>query len=833
MGWLFVWWFLFTLVGLLTFPLALPTFRYLPDKGYAFSRILGLLFVGYVCWMLGHLSYHEGVLWGVFLVLIGTSAWFLSRTSAAVFHFFKGNFAYVAVVECLFLAAFLSASAYKMRTPEILGTEKPMDLAMVNAIFASPSLPPSDPWFAGAGISYYYFGYFLTATLAKLTGTPTGVAYNLGVVTAWSLAALGAFGVGFALTRRYRFALLSSLSVSLLGNLDFWHRAVQSFRVGDLRIPYYHQSVEAAEKGWGALWAFLSSPLSRSWDYFQASRIVPVPPSDKLINEFPAFSFFLSDLHPHVMAVPFVLLAAGLALNLLKAPLPGWEAFGRRRGWRIFQGVLTAAVFGSLGILNSWDYPTLLVLLALALAFQSAWSGAEGSKEWFRRLAVVGLPLAVGSFLLYLPFYLGFQSQAEGVGLASQRTGLYHFFVLFGLFLVPAVPALISRAAQASVRARGRKAPEPVTLCVVCGTAGAGKRFCGLCGGEIAPSPDGEVQPVPLEPARDWFGALSSAAGRLLTGRAAAACAAGAALLLFLLDLGTLNLATALLSTLLLGLCLAALGARSESKEGVFTLLLAALAFSLVLFCEFFYVKDLFGRGDTPGPLHRMNTVFKFHYQAWLLLSLAAPALLKGLLEARWGDWGRVRRRTLVAALAFVGIGSLAYPLLTWKSRAAASPWRTLDGTVAFRRAFPADAEAVAWIRANVRPKGRKMPVLLEAWGGSYSSHARIATYTGYPTVLGWDFHEAQWRGSWDRPAVRGGDPEDTVLRRRGDVDAAYQTQDLEEARRILKRYGVDYVYVGGLERQKYAASGGLEKFAALGQPVFSQAGAVLYRLNP
>ena len=35
------------------------------------------------------------------------------------------------------------------------------------------------------------------------------------------------------------------------------------------------------------------------------------------IDEFPFFSFLLGDNHPHVLALPFVLLAIGLAFNLL------------------------------------------------------------------------------------------------------------------------------------------------------------------------------------------------------------------------------------------------------------------------------------------------------------------------------------------------------------------------------------------------------------------------------------------------------------------------------------------------------------------------------------
>jgi uncharacterized membrane protein len=157
----------------------------------------------------------------------------------------------------------------------------------------------------------------------------------------------------------------------------------------------------------------------------------------------------------------------------------------------------------------------------------------------------------------------------------------------------------------------------------------------------------------------------------------------------------------------------------------------------------------------------------------------------------------------------------------------------TLDGTDYFSRTYPGDFETVDWIRNNLKPVGNKLPVILEAWGGSYSEYARIATNTGYPTVLGWDFHEAQWRGAWDKAVVRGGDPADTILTRRQDIDTIYSTLDINLAKTLLAKYGVNYVYLGGLEREKYKDHpDGLAKFEQLGTSVNVFGDSVLYKLN-
>jgi len=158
-----------------------------------------------------------------------------------------------------------------------------------------------------------------------------------------------------------------------------------------------------------------------------------------------------------------------------------------------------------------------------------------------------------------------------------------------------------------------------------------------------------------------------------------------------------------------------------------------------------------------------------------------------------------------------------------------------MNGEIYYERTFGTQYNAALWIRQNVRPVAGKIPVILEAWGGSYHQEsAPIATLTGYPTVLGWDFHEAQWRGSWNGAVIRGKDPADTVQRRQADVDAIYTSADLNQTRDLLKKYAVDYVYVGDVERSKYQAHlDSLGKFAQLGPVVWQSGNSFLYKINP
>jgi uncharacterized membrane protein len=157
-----------------------------------------------------------------------------------------------------------------------------------------------------------------------------------------------------------------------------------------------------------------------------------------------------------------------------------------------------------------------------------------------------------------------------------------------------------------------------------------------------------------------------------------------------------------------------------------------------------------------------------------------------------------------------------------------------MDGSAYYERNFSADYQVAQWIKGNVKPVMGKIPVILEAWGGSYhQDFGRIATVTGYPTVLGWDFHEVQWRGSGDKTVIRGQNPDDTIMHRQNDIDTIYNSPDLQLTKDLLKKYSIDYVYVGNGERQKYAANAAnLDKFVQLGAVAFQIGNSILYKVN-
>jgi uncharacterized membrane protein len=190
--------------------------------------------------------------------------------------------------------------------------------------------------------------------------------------------------------------------------------------------------------------------------------------------------------------------------------------------------------------------------------------------------------------------------------------------------------------------------------------------------------------------------------------------------------------------------------------------------------------------------------------------------------------WTLKRLRPLGAGLN-VGFGlllaALALAALVYPVQAIAFVWNdfdssarfapTLDGAAWFQRDYPADFAAVQQMRAGIPGQ----PVIAEAVGGAYTHFARVSAYTGFRSVLGWGNHESQWR------------PSGWPMQTEADVNELFNTTDLGRAKQLLDQYQVDYVFVGQLEREKYA--GGVDKFAQmLGTPVINAMGTLVYKVN-
>jgi YYY domain-containing protein len=796
------WYLAILAAGWLAFPLAARLMAFLPDRGYTLSRPLGLLFWGFLYWLLASLHLVQNDLGGVVLALLLVavlSAAAGGRAGLRELRAWLGQQRNLLIVsEVLFALAFLGWSLVRAVAPEAAGTEKPMELAFINAILHSDSFPPHDPWLSGYAISYYYFGYVMIAMLARITGLSGSVAFNLGGASWFALTALAAFGLVanlLALRKAQRAngpavngshlagGLLAPLFMLLISNLEgflevlharglFW----QQNTAGELSSSFWK---------WLDIQELINPPtLPFQWDpqriggiwWWRASRVLQdydlTGGSREIIDEFPFFSYYLADLHPHVLSMPFVLLAVGLALNLYLRTRAGQDGPAGLAWFRRADLWLAAVVLGGLSFLNTWDFPVYLAL------FAAAYGLARYQQDgWTARLLVevagLGGAVALVGIALYLPFYAGFASQAKGLlpSLVFFTRGV-HFWVMFGALLLPVTAWLLYNLWRWPLRLQWKNG-----LLFAAGVTGGLWLLSSLLG--VALAARGEVLGI--------YGAApgSSLVLESITRRLAQP---GTWLTLFVLMTITWALLTVrrdLLAAVAseaqeMGLVVPDGDAR-PSQAGLhadrFVLLLALLGCGLALFPEFFYLFDQFG--------WRMNTIFKFYFQAWMIWSLAAGYGLAVLYHELRG----IGVMALATGSLLLLVMSLAYPFFGLSQRLSGTDYAnlSLDGAAAIERYNPDEMAAIRWL--SQAPQG----VLAEAVGGSYTGYARVSTFSGQPSVLGWPGHESQWRGGAKEMGSR--EP---------DLELLFRANRWEQALEILQRYQIRYVYVGGLERGKY-----------------------------
>lgn len=801
---LFEMWALVEVLGFVCLPLTVTVFHNLPDRGWAFSKAIGVVLLAFCVWLplmtLHMLPYSQLFILGVALVILAFNLFGFTRTRRAIMKVVRVNVGYVVVTELVFLGMVFLLGWLRSYLPDIRGFEMYMDEGFISGIMRSPHFPPADMWFAGYSINYYYYAHFTAATLAKLLGQSPSVAFNTGISTFFGLTAVNLFGVTANVVawaryvRRTRTKTANGNSSIAIQRADTVHPSLLG------AIPYGFVSMImalvfgnlASTQQW-----FQQHGDGLPYDWFTPTRVV-----DKTINEFPAFSFLLSCFHAHVLALAFTLLAIGIAFNLFLAPHGpdgrGLRVFGSR--WQIPATLLiTALVIGGLFVMNGWDYPTYMGLALVCIALQQ-WLAHDMQfrAELFINILVPAAILIALSFLLFIPFYRSFISPSQGLALVgpADRSNLRDELLIYGVFAFMFISLLVASVLKRPLFAFS----------------------------ELRSGSTNGISAV--ESGRRWFiiGVIATIA---------LVCIEFA--LLILMQNSVTFVVMASISLLGAILLIVNIGDRAHA----FTLLLGATAFAVVAMCEVIFLKDVFA-SNYP----RMNTVFKFYFQAWALLSLASGAGLYYILESfkPLRDATRIQRISqrsvegvwVAILLVFVLAGSV-YPLVAPAARLARINPRThqpylqrtnsLDGLTYLKTdpANPGDYDAIQWLNSNVPGN----PVIVEAIGNDYTNYGRISVFTGMPTIMGWVGHEYQWRVNWLNKAENAIE----FNRRGGDVDTIYTNTDAATVLSTMKHYNAQYIYIGALEHQKYPMAN-LSRFSAYMQVVYNAEGVTIYKIR-
>jgi YYY domain-containing protein len=736
----------------------------------------------------------------------GALAW---KQRQALGEFVRTHWRMLLVFEGIALALYVISLLIRSGNPDLwhptFGGEKPLDLAFLNAVLKSTTFPPYDPWLSGAYTNYYYFGYVIVGSLIKVLGIVPTTAYNLALPMLFSLTGIGAFSVSFDLVEGLRrrkareespvdaagnpprrgwgrtalyAGLAAAIVVVLLGNL-----AQIAFILGAWNRLGGDQGGWIVETARG-FWRYLhGEPLPvylGSW-YWDATRIIPPAAGEAgPITEFPFFTYLYADLHAHMIDMPLVLLALAWALGLVQradtdAGAVRWR--WPRAGTWIASGLVGALVIAALRATNTWDWPTMLGVAAVAIIY-GAWRLFGRGWRWLAA-AAGGIVFVAGvGQLAFLPYARNFvPAYTEVMRWEGGTTPIWAYFAVHGLFLFVLVTNLI----REFVDWRRHLTDEQLEA---------------------------------LEPRA---GLIGLAIGLVL--------AAMVAMLLLGVPVGPVVILLLVPSGLL------ALQRRLPPERRA-VLALLALGLALTLGVELIVLS---------GDISRMNTVFKFYMQVWLLFSAVAGAALIWTWE--WiRAWRPVPRRIWRGAFGLLVLLAALYPPTAARAKIedrfhADQPPAGLDGMAYMLtstyydqdQAIPLESDyyVIRWLQDHVDGS----PVIMEmnTYPKIYGWGNRISIYTGLPSVVGWEWHTRQHRAGF--PGAT-----EEVRKRVQDVIEFYNTGDIDYAMQILRTYDVEYVIVGGLERA-YTNEMGLAKFAdmvdmGLLQEVYQTDGAVIYQVG-
>ena len=666
-----------TVISALVYPVVFNICTGLSDRGFSLMRPAGIVIAFLPLWAGGNLLGVSNSGWIMLAssVVIGVVFLLRRHTRDGLTRFARDRWRRILVFESAGLSTYLAYVLFRGFNPDIHGTEKPMELAFLNASIRSPELPVPDPWFAGEPINYYYFGYAVFGAFGDVTAIPGDQLFNLALAATFSFALVAAAGMAANLSHAFgtpgwalptASGLLAAFLLMFSGNLH----AARAF----VRSP-----AETLDAGWweGVGWG-ASRVIHDSGFNGDGQRAV--------ITEFPAFSWILGDLHPHVLAYPWMIATFGLIVNLFlllrfsadsRAHLPASIALG--------------AGIGVLYSANTWDVPVIVTISVLALV-AALWSDRP------RELLLAGTAVAVSAVATAVPFAWHYTSAAgdragESPGVAGAIPGVDFLRTSIGYVDW----SRSSTSEILTVHGSFLALVIVVALCLVLRERG-------------------------IQEQKQWM-VLVPAGSLVLVVLAIAADAP----------------AVALLGIPAFGLALLAYR-RGWNDPRSFTLLVVVLVLAVLISTEFIFVRDPFG--------DRMNTVFKFSFQVWALLAITIAALLPDAIRQLRGTHSSAVVAGALSIIAAVLLASSVYaPLSAFRWSDDFQRWRGIAGLDNLAQTSPAESEAISWLNDNRGDIGVLVEAPGCSYGTDNGlPHNRVSMATGIPTIVGWNGHQWQWR---------------------------------------------------------------------------------------
>ncbi len=743
-------------LGILVFPIIFTVFWKLPDRGYSISKLLSLLLLVYIIWILGSFdfNYNLKISASVILICFGIISFITFYYNYNyILSFIKREYSLILLIDVIFVLVFAIWLFIRNLDPTIYHTEQVMDFTILNSVMNTSSYPPNDLWYSGNPINYYYYGYLIFGIFFEYLQIEVSLAYNLAIPLIASLSSIVLFGLIWNICTCFQISKLNITLVSICTVTVF------NFFSNFQPILEFLNSIQILPKEF-ILWIAIDGlnyntesisifPNDHYW-WWRATRVINTfdilsnASLDYTITEFPFFTFALADLHPHLISIPIYLMFLTLLFNynilnnhnkiISQTKIISNNVFF----------LFISVTFGSLMITNTWNIPSIFLLL-----FGTAIIPVRNYftyKTFFR--FKIPLYVSIMSLLLFLPFYNNYVppvNQIDVVGAISSR--FIHIFIVWGFFICIILLFLtIVYRTKHHYFINGRLLNLSFSILPVI--------FMILIWSIlifVKDTFDGNL----------LFMIINKNISLLLI------------LIIFLL------LSHLLITKTEIPIINNQPYLTTNSSNGIyFIITILLIGVVLILIPEYFFIKDQFG--------NRMNTVFKFSFQSWILFTVFTPFLIYSISTY-------VRKYRIYYYISFLLISILYLYYSIAFINLQVNNWDKTPSINAHKNFSVHNKmtyDSIQWIQNNL-PQGS---IILEAPGDSYSNFSKISSFSGYPTVLGWIGHQRQWR-----PFEL-----EEIFKREKDIENIYISNNINRVKELIKEYGIKYIYLGIQENIKY-----------------------------
>lgn len=415
--WIIVRWYLASLVlQIIGLGLIQPLFNNWKDKGYGVARLIGLVATSIPLWFLSslHIVPFNDVTVIIFtVILLAIAIWLLIK--------YKFNFSkYMLIQEISFVVIYVIWDMIRSTNAQVEGTEKFMNIAFMNSINRSEYFPPNDPWYAGSSINYYYLGHYIYTFFAKLAGVTVAYAYNLSLNTIIAQTFIG--------------------TISILGEIT--GLAKKHFKLS-LLLGFFVAAWLCFGSNLHYLWSWVDQVLIKhqefSYWFPDGTRIIPFA-----IDEFPAYSITLGDLHGHFMGLPMVTIFIALLFVSFKTSISSRK--------KVIMNLFISLLLFSLYGINSWDFITVNFMFLLLHFYQALTLKAKWQTK-VTNFIMAEVALILPGIPLILPFFLQFKPAVSGLGVVPlsaprefipylQMWGMFLLINIFGIITLIVIPKL-------------------------------------------------------------------------------------------------------------------------------------------------------------------------------------------------------------------------------------------------------------------------------------------------------------------------------------------------------------------------------------------------------